>query len=162
MHSIRGVSTFTLRSRISRWKENDDGTSAIEFALLAPLFILFLLGMVAYGIYFGASHSVQQIAADAARTASINRSSPPSWPTTRQAIRLSMPPSSPWWPGTARLTAASLWFPSPMMRATCRSGTSCPDCRCRARTSRASPPSASGASDERSIQLAQSDRTLPA
>ena len=69
MHSIRGVSTFTLRSRISRWKENDDGTSAIEFALLAPLFILFLLGMVAYGIYFGASHSVQQIAADAARTA---------------------------------------------------------------------------------------------
>jgi len=37
--------------------------------MLAPLFILLLLGMVAYGIYFGASHSVQQIAADAARTA---------------------------------------------------------------------------------------------
>ena len=37
--------------------------------MLAPLFILFLLGMIAYGIYFGASHSVQQIAADAARTA---------------------------------------------------------------------------------------------
>ncbi|WP_245523668.1 TadE/TadG family type IV pilus assembly protein, partial [Mesorhizobium sp. M8A.F.Ca.ET.167.01.1.1] len=31
--------------------------------------LLLLLGMVAYGIYFGASHSVQQIAADAARTA---------------------------------------------------------------------------------------------
>ena len=45
------------------------GTSAIEFAMLAPIFILLLLGMVAYGIYFGASHSVQQIAADAARTA---------------------------------------------------------------------------------------------
>lgn len=37
--------------------------------MLAPLFILVLLGMVAYGIYFGASHSIQQIAADAARTA---------------------------------------------------------------------------------------------
>ena len=37
--------------------------------MLAPLFILLLLGIVAYGIYFGASHSVQQIAADAARTA---------------------------------------------------------------------------------------------
>lgn len=37
--------------------------------MLAPIFILFILGMVAYGIYFGASHSVQQIAADAARTA---------------------------------------------------------------------------------------------
>jgi Flp pilus assembly protein TadG len=31
--------------------------------------MLFLLGMLAYGIYFGASHSIQQIAADAARTA---------------------------------------------------------------------------------------------
>ncbi|WP_109612195.1 TadE/TadG family type IV pilus assembly protein [Pseudaminobacter salicylatoxidans] len=50
------------------WRDRS-GTSAIEFALLAPIFILFLLGMIAYGIYFGASHSVQQIAADAARTA---------------------------------------------------------------------------------------------
>lgn len=45
------------------------GTSAVEFALLAPIFILLMMGMTAYGIYFGASHSVQQIAADAARTA---------------------------------------------------------------------------------------------
>jgi len=45
------------------------GTSAVEFALLSPLFILLIVGMTAYGIYFGASHSVQQIAADAARTA---------------------------------------------------------------------------------------------
>lgn len=45
------------------------GTSAVEFALLSPLFILLIMGMMAYGIYFGASHSVQQIAADAARTA---------------------------------------------------------------------------------------------
>jgi Flp pilus assembly protein TadG len=43
--------------------------SAIEFAMLAPLFILLILGMVAYGVYFGAAHSVQQIAADAARSA---------------------------------------------------------------------------------------------
>lgn len=45
------------------------GTSAIEFALIAPVFLLMLLGMVAYGIYFGASNSIQQLAADAARTA---------------------------------------------------------------------------------------------
>ncbi len=45
------------------------GTSAVEFAILSPLFLLFIFGMIAYGIYFGASHSVQQIAADAARTA---------------------------------------------------------------------------------------------
>lgn len=45
------------------------GTSAVEFAILAPLFILLMLGMVGYGIYFGATHSIQQLAADAARTA---------------------------------------------------------------------------------------------
>lgn len=44
-------------------------TAALEFAILSPLFVLMLMGMSAYGIYFGASHSVQQIAADAARTA---------------------------------------------------------------------------------------------
>ncbi|TGP22884.1 pilus assembly protein [Mesorhizobium sp. M1D.F.Ca.ET.184.01.1.1] len=52
-----------------RFRADAAGTSAVEFAMLAPIFILLLLGMVAYGIYFGASHSVQQIAADAARTA---------------------------------------------------------------------------------------------
>jgi Flp pilus assembly protein TadG len=44
------------------------GTSAIEFAILAPVFLLMLGGMLAYGIYFGAAHSLSQLAADAART----------------------------------------------------------------------------------------------
>lgn len=56
-------------SHQTRCLQNRSGASAVEFALLAPLFILLLLGMTAYGIYFGASHSIQQIAADAARTA---------------------------------------------------------------------------------------------
>jgi Flp pilus assembly protein TadG len=43
-------------------------SSAVEFALLTPVFLLMLTGMLAYGIYFGASHSLQQLAADAART----------------------------------------------------------------------------------------------
>ena len=45
------------------------GTSAVEFALLSPVYFLLLFGMAAYGIYFGAAHSVQQLAADAARVA---------------------------------------------------------------------------------------------
>lgn len=43
--------------------------AAVEFAILSPIFLLLILGMIAYGIYFGASHSVQQLAADAARIA---------------------------------------------------------------------------------------------
>ncbi|MEP9373620.1 TadE/TadG family type IV pilus assembly protein [Mesorhizobium sp. KR1-2] len=46
----------------------------MEFALLAPTFILFFLGMTAYGIHVGASHSVQQIAAEVARAAISGRS----------------------------------------------------------------------------------------
>lgn len=41
----------------------------MEFALLAPVFLLLVLGAICYGIYFGAAHSVQQLAADAARAA---------------------------------------------------------------------------------------------
>ncbi len=54
---------------IHRLCANEAGTSAIEFAILAPIFIFLLMGMIAYGIYFGASHSVAQISADAARVA---------------------------------------------------------------------------------------------
>lgn len=48
--------------------KTQSGASAVEFALIAPVFVLILFGMIAYGIYFGAAHSVQQIAADAARS----------------------------------------------------------------------------------------------
>ncbi|WP_318013009.1 TadE/TadG family type IV pilus assembly protein [Mesorhizobium sp. ESP7-2] len=57
------------KARRRQFRTDNSGTSAVEFALLSPLFMLLLLGMVAYGIYFGAANSIQQIAADAARTA---------------------------------------------------------------------------------------------
>ncbi len=38
-------------------------------AIVAPIFIVLMSGMIAYGIYLSACHSVEQIAADAARTA---------------------------------------------------------------------------------------------
>lgn len=43
--------------------------SAIEFAILAPIFILVLLTILAFAVYFSANIAVQQVAADAARTA---------------------------------------------------------------------------------------------
>ncbi|MBZ7927044.1 pilus assembly protein [Ensifer adhaerens] len=46
-----------------------DGAAAIEFAIIARLFFLCVLTLIAYGIYLSAAHSIQQIAADAARTA---------------------------------------------------------------------------------------------
>nr|WP_281352144.1 MULTISPECIES: TadE/TadG family type IV pilus assembly protein [Chelativorans] len=46
---------------------NCRGSAAVEFALVAPVLVLLFTGMIAYGIYFGAMHSLQQLAADAAR-----------------------------------------------------------------------------------------------
>ena len=56
------------RRRVFEFGPDSTGAAALEFAILAPLFMLFAAGMLAYGIYFGAAHSVQQLAADAART----------------------------------------------------------------------------------------------
>ena len=62
---LQGVSPLRGPRRLAG---NQDGASAVEFAIIAPVFILMIVGMLAYGIYFGAANSVQQIAADAART----------------------------------------------------------------------------------------------
>jgi len=48
---------------------NKAGTAAVEFAILAPIFLLLLMGVIAFGIYLGAANAVQQLAADATRTA---------------------------------------------------------------------------------------------
>ena len=58
-----------MRSHRASWVRDDRATSAIDFALLTPVFLLLLTGMLAYGIYFGAANSLQQLTADAARVA---------------------------------------------------------------------------------------------
>lgn len=55
--------------RLKIFRADLRGTALIEFAILTPVFLLMLTGMLAYGIYFGAANSLQQLAADAARTA---------------------------------------------------------------------------------------------
>lgn len=51
------------------FSRNKVGTAAVEFAILAPVFLLLLMGVIAFGIYLGAANAVQQLAADATRTA---------------------------------------------------------------------------------------------
>lgn len=45
-----------------------DGTSAIEFAFVAPVFLLLLFGIIGFGYIFGVYHGIQQIASEAARS----------------------------------------------------------------------------------------------
>ncbi len=43
------------------------GTAIVEFAILLPVILALLVGVLSFGLYFGAAHSVQQLVADAAR-----------------------------------------------------------------------------------------------
>lgn len=52
---------------IARVAQANSGAVAVEFAFVFPVALVFFCGLLAYGVYFGAAHSVQQLAADAAR-----------------------------------------------------------------------------------------------
>lgn len=66
---------------VSRMAHDRSGSSAVEFAIIAPVFLMVLFSLIAYGIYLSAASAVQQIAADAARTAIAGLSS-----TERQSL----------------------------------------------------------------------------
>ena len=54
-------------SRLNRYIRDRSGVSGIEFALLMPVFLVLMCGIIAMGLYLGVAHSVQQLASDAAR-----------------------------------------------------------------------------------------------
>lgn len=43
------------------------GAAAVEFALVVPIFFILLFGIIVFGSYLAVIHSVQQLAAEAAR-----------------------------------------------------------------------------------------------
>lgn len=45
-----------------------DGAIAVEFAMIAPVFLMILFGIIVYGSYLSVVHGVQQLAAEAARS----------------------------------------------------------------------------------------------
>lgn len=56
-------------SFILMFLKRDSGAAALEFAIIGPIMVVMLLGICSYGGYFWISHSVQQLANDAARAA---------------------------------------------------------------------------------------------
>ena len=75
--SQRGGMSGRLRSRPKHGEPGKStlvslgqrGAAAVEFAILGPVLILMLIGILVYGGYFLMAHSVQQLANDAARAA---------------------------------------------------------------------------------------------
>jgi len=58
---------MTWRTPIIRFSDRERGSSAVEFAIVAPVFLLMVLGIIGYGAYLAMVHDVQQLAAEAAR-----------------------------------------------------------------------------------------------
>lgn len=54
---------------LKRFPAAERAAAAVEFALILPIFLALLFGIVVFGGYFAVIHSVQQIAAEAARAA---------------------------------------------------------------------------------------------
>jgi Flp pilus assembly protein TadG len=50
------------------WKGHS-GNAAVEFAMVCPVFLVMLLGIMSYGGYFWMAHSLQELANDSARAA---------------------------------------------------------------------------------------------
>lgn len=56
-----------MRLGAGRFYKDTSATSAVEFALVAPVLLLMIFGIIAYGYIFGIYHGLQQIASEAAR-----------------------------------------------------------------------------------------------
>jgi Flp pilus assembly protein TadG len=57
------------RGFLSQFRRDRRGVAAIEFAIVAPLLIMMMFGMIMYGSWFWMAHSVQSMASEGARAA---------------------------------------------------------------------------------------------
>jgi Flp pilus assembly protein TadG len=55
-------------ARLARLLKETRATSAVEFAFIAPVFLILLFGLIAFGSYLGLVHGIQQLTAEAARS----------------------------------------------------------------------------------------------
>lgn len=65
MQQLRATSE---KSAVRKFLAARDGAIAVEFAVIAPVFLLIVFGIVMYGSYLSVVNSVQQLAAEAARS----------------------------------------------------------------------------------------------
>lgn len=56
------------RTLLEKFRTARDGTIAVEFAMIAPIFLMMVFGIIMYGSYLAVVHGVQQLAAEAARS----------------------------------------------------------------------------------------------
>ncbi len=60
-----------MMRRLHRLRENDSGVAAVEFAMIMPVLLVVILGVLQLGILFSANAGLQSAIGDAARYATI-------------------------------------------------------------------------------------------
>lgn len=60
--------TARLNITLQEFRCTRSGASAVEFALILPVFLAIVFGIVVFGSYLAVVHGVQQLAAEAARS----------------------------------------------------------------------------------------------
>lgn len=76
------------KQTIGRFIKNCAGATIVEFAIVAPVFFLLLAGIVEYGLYTFSSVAIESAVMQAARTASLGRSSGSAGPCTATTDRV--------------------------------------------------------------------------
>lgn len=56
------------RTLLAKFRTERDAAIAVEFAMIAPIFLMMVFGIIMYGSYLAVVHGVQQLAAEAARS----------------------------------------------------------------------------------------------
>ncbi len=59
---------FLGKFGVRKFLASRDGAIAVEFAMIAPVFLMIVFGILMYGSYLAVIHGVQQLAAEAARS----------------------------------------------------------------------------------------------
>jgi Flp pilus assembly protein TadG len=68
MPGMKRVSAMSSKTIVGKFLAARDGAIAVEFAMIAPVFLMILFGIIMYGSYLSVVHGVGQLAAEAART----------------------------------------------------------------------------------------------
>src|SRR3954452_20595810 len=69
-------SRMTRRPRRHGSTRHEHGAAAVEFALVTPLLLIMLFGIIDYGIWFSDSISARQAVRDGARSGAVERFGP--------------------------------------------------------------------------------------
>src|SRR5690349_7737344 len=80
-----------IRSKASRFPSDHSGAAAVEFAMLAPVLFMLLIGTFQFGIMINNYIQVTEAVRVGGRTLAISRGSTTPWTQTRSALFNSAP-----------------------------------------------------------------------